>query len=120
MALVAIALFLRILIPPGFMPAPGVSGGFPIILCTGEGMAAGWVDEAGQFHEGEKPQSGPGKSTGEHCPFASAAGDWTIDELPGEPAHIGFWQFHSAQPLDEAATTSVALPPPARGPPISA
>jgi hypothetical protein len=121
LALVALALFMRVLIPAGFMPATDASGGFPIVVCTGEGMATGWLDDAGRFHEGEKPQSEHrGKSAGDQCPFSGAAGAWTLDHSSFVLAEVGHWPTQRGRLInDPDASPKVTRPPPARGPPLS-
>jgi hypothetical protein len=111
------ALFLRVLVPTGWMPAS--SGAFSIELCPG----AEAVPMAMPMH---------GKSTGDHNPHK----DQHSGDCAFSPFHAGFAsaQEHAAitAPVEAAsaappfpsssamATGPPALPPPSTGPPALA
>jgi len=111
--LLILALFLRVLVPAGWMPAAG--GSYAITLCTGAGMAKAWVDGEGRVHKEERTKGG----IDHPCAFA---GFGSIADLPPllEPV---FHLFAAAIPvlmpvLAVAIGRGLAAPPPpATGPP---
>lgn len=115
LALVALALLLRVIVPAGFMPAAGQ--GFAITLCTGMGAVAAWVDGEGHVHKG-KPASG--KDVHQPCAFAGAGLAAHLPDMAGDVAVA-----MSARParlpgllLAVAIGRGLAAPPPpSTGPP---
>ena len=123
LALVACALALRILIPPGWMPAR-TGDGWTITICTGTGpmriaMPAGIVKSTSDAHEAPAKH---GPAAGDHpCAFAGATPLFhTPAAAPPPVPMIG----PAADPLIRAAAVAIgrglaAPPPPATGPPHS-
>lgn len=63
--LVVLAVFLRAMIPVGYMPGDRDDGTFTMVICSGFGTQTITVDAQGQpVNDTDHPQSG------EHCPFA--------------------------------------------------
>jgi hypothetical protein len=51
LALIACAMLLRVLIPPGWMPSTGSDGLVRISICTGMGAQTAWLDRDGKIHK---------------------------------------------------------------------
>jgi hypothetical protein len=114
MALAVMALFVRILVPNGFMMAEGrASGGFPLVICTGHG-----------------PLTLPGSSKsppmkshdGGACAFAGHASA-PPPTLASVPASVP--TAYAAPPLQRAVKPAPGLglaapPPPSHAPPLQA
>jgi len=116
--LIACALFLRLIVPAGWMPAS--SDGRWIELCTGMGAVTAWVDVDGAVHD-EAPDPGKSKADGA-CVFAGFAAALAA---PSSPVAIDL-------PLIAAAVPPMAFPlavgigrglaappPPPTGPPAA-
>lgn len=118
LALVALALAARILVPAGWMPS--ADSGMPTItLCTGSGMVTAWIDADGKIHK-SAPESG-GKASGA-CVFAFLG-----LALTGIALGFALAWFHHRLPTRRLAEGFAAVgrglaapPPPARGPPLTA
>ena len=116
LALFALALLLRAMIPAGFMPVAGK--GFAIELCTGVGAVSAWVDDQGNVHKGK-----PGDSKPEHpCAFANLSAALDLPTL-GESLTV---PSLATSALLGAGMAAVAIgrglaapPPPPTGPPFS-
>lgn len=116
LALFALALAVRMLVPAGWMPS-AQGGRATISLCTGAGMVEGWVDADGKIHK-SAPDKGSKNSA--PCVFALLA-------LGFSAAALG---FALARVFDRSnavlfARRGLAIgrglaapPPPARGPPL--
>lgn len=117
LALIALALLLRVLVPAGFMPAAGK--GFAITLCTELGMTPAWVDEDGKVHKGK---TGPDGTADHPCVFA---GFGAALDTPGIAAVVAAPAIAIAATLIAFAETVAigrglaAPPPPATGPPAT-
>ncbi|KQX20892.1 MULTISPECIES: hypothetical protein [unclassified Sphingomonas] len=115
LAFVVAALFMRLLVPAGWMPAS--ERGLAITLCTGTGAQQAWVDGQGKIHKGK-----PGEGRADHpCVFAGFAALLDLPSAIDLPA--GPQPFATALPV--FAGTAVAIgrglaapPPPSTGPPI--
>lgn len=125
--LAGLALFLKILIPPGYMAAPPKPDGpaFALMLCTAEGMvsldpaASGASQQAGSDDTAPSDEDGARHSP---CVFAGHGLNGPVP-LPHSGERLVF--THSADQIS-LATTQVAPgrglaapPPPATGPPQS-
>lgn len=113
--LVVAALFMRMLIPAGWMPA--AEGGTIITLCTGAGAEQAWIDDAGKLHKGAKP----GEGQADHpCAFGGFA---AVLDLPPTGGSLAFLPpLAAASPALATATVAIgrglaAPPPPSTGPP---
>ena len=51
LALVALTLAIRVLVPSGFMPTTGADGMVRISVCTGMGAETAWIDHDGKIHK---------------------------------------------------------------------
>jgi hypothetical protein len=122
LALASLALFLKILIPPGYMAAPAKPDGpaFALVLCTAQGMVT--LDPAD--HPDGAGDSAPSDEDGARhspCVFAghglnAPAPDVLAVELiafprPAERPRIARTDIFPGRGL-------AAPPPPARGPPL--
>ena len=113
--LLGLALFVRLLVPAGWMPAAGQ--GYAIILCTDLGAATAWIDEDGKVHKGNPAPTG---GVDKHCAFAGFGASLTAPDPVG-----GALEF--APPTNLSAPTAIASvaigrglaapPPPQTGPP---
>ena len=123
LALVALALMVRLAVPAGFMVgAPKAGAGFPLVLCTSQGMVViAGKDALGQTHA---PDKAP-ENTSDHdhpCAFgghgAAAAPAVALIAVPVEFARH---RIISAAPTPSLAPgRGLAAPPlPARGPPLN-
>lgn len=117
MALLALALALRVLVPAGWMPAEGQ--GVAITLCSGEGAVPAWVDAQGKIHKHDPAQ---GSMADHPCAFAGMGAPMLGGEVPAPPLALPV-------PRDEIAGLAIAPaaigqglaapPPPATGPPAT-
>ena len=113
LALIGLALAVRLLVPAGWMPAEG--RGFAITLCTGSGAQAVWIDGKGNIHK-----RAPATAPDHPCAFAGIAAPMLDGEAPLAilaPAAIR----HAAltRPLAAIGQGLAAPPPPATGPPAT-
>ncbi|MES2441785.1 MAG: hypothetical protein V4574_03075 [Pseudomonadota bacterium] len=116
-ALLALALVARVLVPAGWMPAEG--RGLAITLCSGGSAVAAWVDAAGKVHKGDHQPAG---APDHPCAFAGLGAPMLGGEV--------FPAILPASASDEAASLALtpaavgrglaAPPPPATGPPATA
>jgi hypothetical protein len=115
MIVLACALFLRVLVPAGWMPAPK-AGAFAIELCDAATPAQA-IEHAGKAHHGSK-----GNSHGGDCAFAPLqAGFATAPAASVLPAPAAVREILPQQFLARTfARGPPAPPPPARGPPALA
>jgi hypothetical protein len=107
--LLAAALFLRLLVPAGFMV--GSAAGAPALVpCP----AAGPAMHGGHHH-------GPAPHTEAPCPFAALAAPALppADPLVLAPSQPGFALAPAWLPEESPAPGAAAPPPPARGPPAT-
>lgn len=121
LTLVALAIAMKVLIPPGMMVATGPRNElpFPIVLCTGEGMLSVAPGAPLSQHD-DTTKDAPAKSDAP-CLFAGHA----LAAPPPVVAAIGevtFVTLQSDAPLPAVSVTpghGLSGPPlPARGPPI--
>jgi hypothetical protein len=115
LALAALALSVRVLIPTGWMPS--VEAGRPTItLCTGSGMAEAWIDADGKIHK-----SSPGKvdNSSGFCAFSTFV--FAVDSLAaGFLVAMAFGRVPGLRFDGQMVAIGRGLaapPPPARGPP---
>jgi len=115
-ALIALALIVRLLVPAGFMPAAGQ--GFAITLCTGDGLTAAWIDDAGRIHEGKR---GSPDGMEQPCPFAGFAAAIRLpDVLLPLMAPVAATAAFVPAPIALAIGRGLAAPPPPpTGPPAA-
>jgi hypothetical protein len=118
MALLALALAVRVLVPAGWMPAEGQ--GLAITICSGNGAETAWVDAEGKIHKHDPAQD----SMADHpCAFAGMGAPMLGGDVLPPPLAL-------PAPRDEIASLSLAPatigqglaapPPPATGPPATA
>lgn len=115
--LLALALFVRLIVPSGWMPIAG--NGYAITLCTGAGMVSAWVDGNGVVHKDGK---GPAQKAEHPCIFAG----FGTDLLPGGVSFAvdSFVALTSQVIIPPLQAVSIgrglaAPPPPPTGPPAS-
>lgn len=119
LAILGVALLLRVMIPTGWMPAHGADGVTRITLCTGMGAVEAWVDADGTIHD-KKPHEK--SSADQPCAFSGLA---MLGDIP--PAATGLTAATLADPADPLFPASVTIgrglaapPPPSTGPPVFA
>lgn len=116
LALVVAALFMRLLVPAGWMPA--ADRGTMITLCTGTGAQQAWIDSRGNIHKGQ-----PGEGQADHpCVFGGFAAVLDLPSMSG--ALVAPLAFADALPIFAATIVAIghglaAPPPPSTGPPSS-
>lgn len=111
--LAALALALRILIAPGFMPVTAADGRIVLSLCTGHGPVEMAVP-------GKAPQ--PAHKTHDPCPYGALAAAPLTPETPLLAAVAPLAPVIQAlRPMAERPHLGApAPPPPATGPPLTA
>ena len=121
LTLAALALALKVLIPPGFMAAPSRAAAFPLVLCTGHGAVTVEAGGPAAGKSGGKTPAGTPSHEGP-CLFAGHA---AAAPAPGlaSVAVAEFVADRAAAPAlarrDLAPGRGLAAPPPPpRGPPI--
>ncbi|MEO6379880.1 MAG: hypothetical protein ABIO37_17795, partial [Caulobacteraceae bacterium] len=121
LALLALALAVRIVVPVGFMPSMPASGGFPLILCTGQGTVVITVRDPLGVKRGPADAPSDRSAHDGPCVFSGFA--------PAPPPAFAVTattvEFASHQLAPVAPPTELtpgrglaAPPPPARGPPL--
>lgn len=115
--LLAMALFVRLIVPTGWMPVAG--NGYAITLCTGAGMVSAWVDDKGVVHKDGK---GPAQKSDHPCTFSGFSAD--LASANGITVLDGLVAFASLiiPGTNRAVTVGRGLaapPPPQTGPPAS-
>jgi hypothetical protein len=111
--LFAAALFLRLLVPAGYMvgSAAGVAALVPCPAVESAPVMAHHGQHDGRTPHAEAP-----------CPFAALAAPALppVDPLAFAPPQAGFAPAPAWLPAESLAPGAAAPPPPARGPPASA
>ena len=112
--LVALALFVRLAVPNGYMLSPQ-SKGFALVICTGHGPYMQGMHDAG----GKMP-AGPSKHADDHvCPFAGGL-VLTPPDLSTITTSAVEWAWAEAPLLHEDIAPGRGLaapPPPSHAPP---
>ncbi len=117
LALLALTLAMRVIVPSGFMPTTGTDGMVRISLCTGMGPQTAWLDKSGQVHK-----EAPGK--GQHDPQPCGFGVLALGtDVPNEPAVEPLIPLNVSAALLPNFAVAIgrglaAPPPPSTGPPI--
>lgn len=124
LTLAALALALRVLIPAGFMVAPGSqsAGLSPIVLCSGQGPITKLVTADGRIVDQplHEPRDDGKTRHGAPCAFAGVA----TGPLPSSvqtPVTYTAGRQEAARPLPPGLRPGLGLcapPPPATGPPL--
>lgn len=117
LGLLAIALFVRLLVPAGWMPAAGQ--GYAIMLCTDMGAAIAWVDEDGNVR---KDAPAPSGTPDHHCTFAGFSAALTAPDWPGSAIALADLANPTTKAAFDTATIGHGLaapPPPPTGPPTA-
>lgn len=125
MALAALAVTLRLLVPSGFMLAPTDRGGAPqMVICTGQGAMALEVDADGHItktplNKAAKDRSGSKDRPDHPCSFAAASAAVTAPLMLAMIAPPALEQAKcGALPRDQRPGLGLAAPPPhTTGPP---
>jgi hypothetical protein len=112
-ALAFVALFLKVLAPPGFMVEDGTRGGsFPIVICTAQGQVQ--LDAA---HDGAPVHKSGSDSA---CPFAGngVGAAPPLGALPAVAIPTAYRAIAAKSAPDLAPGRGLAAPPPpSQGPP---
>jgi hypothetical protein len=122
LTLAALALVMKVLVPPGFMAAPQADGShFPLVLCTGHGAVT--LEAGGVLPDGGPSKKAPGEKSSHDTPCVFAGhGAGAPPQSLLDPAPAEFAAYRSAAPRqprrDISPGRGLAAPPlPARGPP---
>jgi hypothetical protein len=117
MPLILCALFLRMLIPSGWMPTVDSAGYTRISLCTGMGEQAAWIDTKGGLHKSDPAKKHQGNNP---CVFASLGAALDVSHLALPDLLVATSRDNSGQlPVSVAIGHGLAAPPPpSTGPPI--
>jgi hypothetical protein len=115
LALIALALLTRLLVPAGFMPATGQ--GFAVTICSGNLTSPAWIDASGKLHRGEQQ-----KDHGAEHPCAFAGFGAAFDTASHYTPTLLLLAASLASTLPTLAVAIgrglAAPPPPSTGPPI--
>lgn len=119
LAILGVALLLRVLIPTGWMPTHGADSVTRITLCTGMGAVEAWVDADGRIHD-KQPHEKSGAD--QPCAFTGLAMAGDLPEIAAVPVVA---RPADAPPPAAWARASIghglaAPPPPSTGPPAFA
>jgi Protein of unknown function (DUF2946) len=117
LALIALTLALRVIVPSGFMPTTGSDGMIRISMCSGMGPQTAWLDKSGRIH---KDTPAKGQHDPQPCGFgALALGAVTPSVLAVEPPILPSDIAVFPQSFAVAVGRGLAAPPPpSTGPPI--
>ncbi len=117
LALVALTLVLRVIVPGGFMPTTDADGMVRIAMCSGTGPQTAWLDKSGQVH---KEAPGKNQHDPQPCGFGALAQGADVPDAArvAELAPSG-----AEEPVPARFTVTIgrglaAPPPPSTGPPI--
>lgn len=115
LALLMLALLMRVMIPAGWMPAAG--SGYAITLCTGTGAVSAWIDKDGNVHKGKPADSKPDQP----CAFSGFSAVLDLPFSVGLPlAPISATALIAAKLLAVTIGHGLAAPPPPpTGPPAT-
>ena len=126
LALLMLALFLRLWVPAGYMIAPTAAGWPALTLCPGTtapvAAAPHYAHHSGMAHHGSSHQHEPGHDSNVPCAYSALA----APVLPPSPPAIDLAALLPAAPplaaplRAQSVRTLAAPPPPATGPPPSA
>lgn len=111
-----LALSLKILFPPGFMPGSSIAQ--PIVICSGQ-MPTGMVMDVG---DQRRPDKAPHGGVDHLCPFAVNAATPIVPDVPLAQAsapYSAFLSFAPPAPTVAPGRGMAAPPPPSHAPPIS-
>jgi hypothetical protein len=117
MALLALALAVRVLVPAGWMPAQGQ--GMAITICSGAGAESVWIDADGKIHKHDPSQ---GSMADHPCAFAGMGAPMLGGDVPPPPLLLPVPRDAIASLAQTPATIGQGLaapPPPATGPPAT-
>lgn len=125
--LIVLAVFMRVIIPQGFMLGEGSqsqSGNtISIILCTAQGELPATINANGEINfDGEAPSNHENEKNGanSHCTFASALSDVSFSGANHEFVAAN-WDYAFSQSkfiVPQIGLGLAAPPPPKTGPPI--
>ena len=122
LALVALALAVKLIVPAGFMVgAPSAGASFPLVLCTSQGT----VVIAAKDGFGQTPDKVPDNQSGHDHPCAFGGHGVVaapVLALIATPVEFAHYRLTPAAPTPTLAPgRGLAAPPlPARGPPLTA
>lgn len=115
--LFAFTLFMRMVVPAGWMPV--ADNGFNIVLCTGSGTVNAWVDADGNIHKQNPDANG---KTDSPCVFAGLGCPFMAPLAIGAALPLFIPVTSEVASLLTQVTVGqglVAPPPPPTGPPAS-
>ncbi len=116
LALIALALLARMLVPAGYMPTTGTDGMIRISVCTGMGAQTAFIGRDGKVH-----QDAPSGSHHDPQPCGFGALGLGLDDLPvlnlPLPAIVAAVTIVAARPVPAIGRGLAAPPPPSTGPP---
>ena len=117
LALLALTLALRVIVPSGFMPTTDADGMVRISLCSGMGPQTAWLDKQGHVHK-EAP------TKNQHDPQPCEFGVLALGaDVPNAPAMEPLIPVSEITPFRPSYAVAIghglaAPPPPSTGPPI--
>ncbi len=117
LALLALTLAIRVIVPSGFMPTTDANGMVRISMCSGMGPQTAWLDKSGHIHK-----DAPAKD--QHDPQPCGFGVLAFGAAtPNAPTVESLPLFGEAATFRPSLTISIgrglaAPPPPSTGPPI--
>lgn len=121
--LFAIAIFIRVIIPQGYMANNSNTDGlFPIILCTAQGNVEAFIDNTGQITEKSDAHSNENHKDRNHCSFAGSLNSFSYTPNFNLSINEGLDFTYIIKPKFEIGIGYglAAPPPPSTGPPLNA
>jgi Protein of unknown function (DUF2946) len=116
LALLALTLAIRVIVPSGFMPTTDASGMVRISMCSGMGPQTAWLDKSGRIHK-----EAPTHSQHDPQPCGFSVLGLGLDVQATSAVVIEHFSASELRPLSRQ-TLSIghglaAPPPPSTGPP---
>jgi hypothetical protein len=114
--LAAIALFMQVLVPQGFMVG-GASDSGPLVICTGHGP----LEQAASSSDHGAPANAPKSAGHDICLFAGHLGGLGAAEAPVLQGVVYRWtpETQIASPSLPSVRPLAAPPPPSQAPPTA-
>jgi hypothetical protein len=117
LSLILCALFVRMIIPAGWMPAGDGADYTRISLCTGMGAQDAWLDTSGGLHKSDPGKKHQGDSP---CVFSGLSSALDVPQsVPPAPliatAHVDTLHLQDTVSIGSGLA---APPPPSTGPPV--
>lgn len=116
LALFALTLAIRVIVPSGFMPTTDADGMIRISMCSGMGPQTAWLDKSGHIHKEAPAHS---QHDQQPCGFSVLGLGLDVQATNAAPIqHIAVSEFRPlATQILSIGQGLAAPPPPSTGPP---